>query len=129
MKIHAPLAAVLAASLGGNALAQPASHCSRETLMVKGTPVVASICVTQAGPASGHDLPVRVDQTFSGPKGSVSMQSTLRFIAGESDSRVLEDVPLDRLGLDGTLHLTLLLRSGGVRIDAAMLTPGAVTVK
>lgn len=129
MKIHAPLAAVLAASLGGSALAQPAAHCSRETLTVKGTPVQASICVAESGPANGHDLPVRVDQTFTGPKGSVSMQSTLRFIAGEPDSRVLEDVPLDRLGLEGTLHLTLLLRSGGVRIDAAMLTPGAVTVK
>ena len=128
MKIHVPLAAVLAATMGGAALAQPA-HCSHETLTVKGTPIQASICVAQAGPAAGHDLPVRVDQTFTGPKGSVSMQSTLRFIAGESDSRVLEDVPLDRLGLEGTLHLTLLLRSGGVRIDAAMLTPGAVTVK
>lgn len=124
-----PAAAVLALTLWVPANAQPSSRCTREVLNVQGTPLTASICVTQAGPAAGHELPVSVDETYSTPHGSVSRTATLRFIAGEPSSRVLEDVELGRLGLSGTLHLTLLLHAGSVRVDAAMLTPGAVTIK
>jgi hypothetical protein len=54
---------------------------------------------------------------------------TLQFISGEEASRVIQDVPLDKVGLQGTLHLTLVLRGGAVRVDSAMLTPGAITIK
>jgi hypothetical protein len=77
----------------------------------------------------GRDLPVQVLETFSTPRGAFSQQATLRFIAGEPASRVIEDVDLGRLGLQGTLHLTLLLRSGAVAVEGAMLTPGAITIK
>ncbi len=42
---------------------------------------------------------------------------------------MIQDVPLERVGLQGMLHLTLLLRGGTLRIDSAMLTPGALTIK
>jgi hypothetical protein len=77
----------------------------------------------------GRDLPVRVLETFSTPRASFSQAVTLRFIAGEDASRVIEDVALERLGLEGTLHLTLLLHRGAVQVEGAMLTPGAITIK
>jgi hypothetical protein len=120
----------LAFSLGNSASAQAAGRCTRETLAVRGTPVSTAYCVNQVGSAlPGRDLPVRVLETFSTPRKTFSQEVTLRFIAGEEASRVIEDVALERLGLPGTLHLTLLLHGGAVHVDGAMLTPGAITIK
>lgn len=124
------MATALVLSLGSTASAQSAGRCTRETLMVRGTPVTAAYCVTQLGSARpGRDLPVQVSETYSTPHGSFTQQATLRFIAGEQASRVIEDVALERLGLEGTLHLSLVLQGGAVRVDSAMLTPGAITIK
>ena len=124
------LATALVFSLGSGASAQPSDRCTRETLSVRGTPVTAAYCVRELGPAtSGRDLPVKVSETYSTPHGSFTQEATLRFIAGEEASRVIEDVALERLGIEGTLHLTLILRGAQVRIDSAMLTPGAITIK
>lgn len=124
------MATALVLSLGGTASAQPGERCTRETLVVRGTPVTAAYCVTGLGAARpGRDLPVHVSETYATPHGSFSQEATLRFIAGEQASRVIEDVALDRLGMEGTLHLTLVLEGGNIRIDSAMLTPGAITIK
>lgn len=110
--------------------AQAQSRCTRETLSVRGTPLTAAYCVTGMGTASpGNDLPVHVTEEYSTARGSWSQDKTLQFIAGEPVSRVIEDLPLEKVGLHGTLHLTLALHGGEVRIDSAMLTPGAITVK
>lgn len=130
MQRNTILATALALSLGSAASAQPAERCTRETLSVRGTPVTAAYCVSAVGPATaGRDLPVRVSETYSTAHATFSQDAVLRFIAGEEASRVIEDVGLERLGLEGTLHLTLLLHSGQVRIEGAMLTPGAITIK
>lgn len=124
------LATALALSLGTGAQAQSAGRCTRETLNVRGTPLTASYCIVGTGTASpGRDLPVRVSETYSTAHGLWTQDVTLRFIAGEESSRVIEDLPLDKVGLQGTLHLTLLLRGGVVHVEGAMLTPGAVTIK
>lgn len=121
---------VVVFSLAQRAGAQPESRCTRETLNVRGTPLTASYCVEGMGSAApGRDLPVRVSQSYSTAHGSWSEDTTLSFIAGEDSSRVIQDLALDHVGLQGTLHLTLLLHGGTVRIDSAMLTPGAITIK
>jgi hypothetical protein len=121
---------ILAFGLARQAQAQPANRCTRETLDVKGTPLTAAYCVDSVGNAApGRDLPVRVSQSYSTARGSFSEDTTLTFIAGEEASRVIQDLSLDRVGLQGTLHLTLVLHGGVVRIDSAMLTPGAITIK
>lgn len=123
------LALALALSATGPAWAQ-GNRCTRETLAVKGTPVTVGYCVfSEASATAGHDLPVQVTESYSTSRGSFSQQSTFRFIAGESASRVIEDVALARLGLEGTLHLTLVYRGGTVRVESALLTPGAITIK
>ena len=124
------LVTLLLLGLGSVASAQPASRCTRETLAVRGTPVTATYCVTGTGQgAPGHEVPVAVTESFSSPRGSFSQASTLQFISGEDPSRVIEDVALDRLGLAGMLHLTLVFRGGLVHIESAILTPGAITIK
>jgi len=123
------LTLLLALSVGSAASAQT-GRCTRETLPIKGTPLTASYCVaSEASAPAGHDLPVQVVATYATPHGSFTQQSTLQFIAGESASRVIEDVALTRVGLDGTLHLTLVYRGGLVHVESALLTPGAITVK
>ncbi len=130
MERRIALATALALSLGGAAQAQPAVRCTHETLNVRGTPLAATYCVSGAATAApGRDLPIRVSERFSTAHGSVSQDATLQFIAGEEASRTIQDLPLERLGMQGVLHLTLLLQGGTVRVDSAMLTPGAITVK
>lgn len=126
--IRASLVVFLALCAAGTASAQ-GGRCTRETLAVRGTPLTVSYCVASQPAASGQDLPVRVSESYSTPRGSFSQQNTLQFIAGESASRVIEDVALGRLGLEGTLHLTLVYHGGLVRVESALLTPGAITIK
>jgi hypothetical protein len=129
MQTRTLMVTALAISLGSTASAQP-SRCTREILTVEGTPLTVGYCVSgiRRAPA-GENLPVAVTETFSSPHGSLTRNATLQFIAGEESSRVIEDLPLARVGLSGTLHLTLLWHGGLVRVDSAMLTPGAITVK
>ncbi|MBV8638216.1 MAG: hypothetical protein JO322_09040 [Candidatus Eremiobacteraeota bacterium] len=68
-------------------------------------------------------------ESYSSSGGSFSRSAKLRFVTGEGPSRVLENVDLDKLGLTGTLHLTLVYAGGEVRVENAMLTPGAIIIK
>jgi hypothetical protein len=107
-----------------------ASQCTAETLAVQGTPVTIAYCVTGAPRSSGtQEIAVPVVGTFSAIGRSVSSTSELHFLAGERVSRVLQSFDLTALGLEGTLHLTLAYAQGLVRIDGALLTPGAITIK
>lgn len=124
------LAFTLALGLAGATHAQPAPRCTHDTLAIQGQSVAATYCVTSGGHATaGQELRVAVTETFTSPRGKISQPATLLFIRGEANSRVIEDLSLERLGANGTLHLTLALRDGLVRIESAMLTPGAVTIK
>jgi len=122
------LAAALAVLLSRAAFAQTGGHCTRETLPVKGTAVTIGYCVVGTH-GEGGERTVQVAETYSSPRGSFSQTSPLEFIAGDQPSRVIEDVALSQLGIAGTLHLTLVLRGGAVHVEAAMLTPGAITIK
>ena len=127
MKPSSLLALAFAAAATSAAGAQ--EHCSRETLDVRGTPVTIAYCVNgEAAPTAGA-VALSVQGTYSAPAGSFSRKGTMRFVAGDGPSRVLENVELNQLGIQGTLHLTLLYGGGTVRIESAMLTPGAVTIK
>ena len=112
------------------AAAQPQSHCSRETLNVTGLPVSVSYCVLSATrSADGRETIANVQETYSSPRGSFGQTAPLSFLTGDDPSRVIEDVSLARLGMAGTLHLTLIMRAQRVVVEAAILTPGAIVVK
>ncbi|HEX3368385.1 MAG TPA: hypothetical protein VHS56_02325 [Candidatus Cybelea sp.] len=122
------LATMVAVALPGAVAAAPA--CTTETLPVGRAPVSVSYCVT--GPAratASHEIIVPVSATFSAPGGTLRRTSELHFLAEEAASRVLESLDLTKLGLTGTLHLTLAYIQGAVRVEGALLTPGAITIK
>jgi len=121
------VAAALALALPLSARAE--GTCSHETLSVRDTPVTIGYCVTGPAAVSGSEVALPVSASYSAPGGSFSKASTLRFISGEGPARILQSVDLDPLGITGTLHLTLLYSAGAVRIENALLTPGAITIK
>lgn len=125
------LAALIATipQLGVHAAAAE-DHCSRETLAVRGTDVTVSYCLAAPPQRVGsQELALDVDGSYSSSGGSFSRRATLHFVSGEGPSRVLQNVELAPLGLSGTLHLTLVYSGGLIRIESALLTPGAVIVK
>ena len=125
---HAVLSLALLLLLGSTAAAQ--DRCTHEVLKVKGTPVSVGFCVLgTTREQGGREGSVTVAETYSSPKGSFKQTSPLAFIPGDDPSRVIEDVSLAGLGLEGTLHLTLVMRGGTVHVEAAMLTPGGITIK
>jgi len=121
------LFAAAAFALCAAAASAQGQGCTRETLHVRGTPVTVGYCVL--GGRTQNDGTVQVSETYSSPRGSFSQTSSLGFIGGDQPSRIIEDVALEQLGLHGTLHLTLVRRDGKVLVEAAILTPGAITIK
>jgi hypothetical protein len=120
------LALVIAASAGP---AGAAGACSSEVLKIRDVPVTVQYCLTGTPTQSGPEMLVPVQGNYSSATGSFSRASTMRFVTGEGPARVLENVDLAGLGLGGTLHLTLAYDDGLVKIENAMLTPGAITIK
>jgi hypothetical protein len=119
---------VLAASTVSAAPAAPA--CSQETLTVEGAAVSLAYCVAGPVRANGsQEVIVPVNAVYSAPGGTLRRSNELHFIAGEGVSRVIESLDLTKLGLAGTLHLTLAYARGAVRVEGALLTPGAITIK
>lgn len=72
---------------------------------------------------------VPLQEAYSTGGRSFTRSVELHFVAGEATSRVIESVDLARLGLTGKLHLTLAYSGGLVRVEGALLTPGAITIK
>jgi hypothetical protein len=105
------------------------SACTQETVRVQGAPVTIAYCINGAPHASAEELVVPVVATYSARGGTLRRSSELHFIAGEGVSRVLESLDLTKVGLTGTLHMTLAYSRGLVRLEGALLTPGAITVK
>jgi hypothetical protein len=104
--------------------------CTQETLRVEGSPVTIAYCI--GGPARTTpfgEVVVLVTETDTAPGGTLRRATELHFIAGEGVSRVIESLDLTKIGLTGTLHLTLAYTRGLVHVEGALLTPGAITVK
>ncbi|MBV9027854.1 MAG: hypothetical protein JO311_04505 [Candidatus Eremiobacteraeota bacterium] len=107
-----------------------AGGCSQETLAVQNTPVTIVYCVVgmphRDGPA---EVVVPFTARFSARGASAMRAGSLHFLADEGVSRVLSTVDLGALNLAGTLHLTLAYSRGLIRVEGALLTPGAITIK
>ena len=111
-------------------IASAQTRCTQETLVVRTAPLSVRYCVQ--GPArsvTGDEAVIPVVATYGAAGGSFTRTLELHFVAGERVSRVLESLDLRQVGIAGTLHLTLAYAAGVVRVEGAMLTPGAITVK
>ncbi len=108
----------------------PAPPCSHETLSVQGSPLSIAYCIAGALRADGAaEVIVPVTVTYTARGGTAQRSANLHFLAGEGVSRVLQSIELGPVGLTGTLHLTLDYVRGVVRVEGALLTPGAITIK
>ena len=97
---------------------------------MEGAPVTIEYCVSGAPRTTdGAEVVVPVTATYSAPGGSLRRSAELHFLAGEGVSRMLQSLDLTRLGLTGTLHLTLAYSRGLVHVEGALLVPGAITIK
>lgn len=116
------------AALAGRASGAP-NGCTQEVLPVRGVPVTVVYCVTGPPRFEGDEIAVPVSSSYAAPAGAFGRARELRFVGGEGASRILENVPLARLGMPGVLHLTLLYAQGRVWVEGALLTPGGMTIK
>ncbi|MDE2483020.1 MAG: hypothetical protein KGN02_12625 [bacterium] len=123
------LLALLVALAAAPLAASAQDRCTQETLDVRGTPVAVSYCVEGAAASAPGEQALTVAATYAGGGHSIEQTSTMKFVAGEGPSRVIESVNLGGLGLTGTLHLTLVYTGGTVHVESAILTPGAIIVK
>lgn len=129
MKAHTSccaLAATLVLSAGA-AGAQDGEGCSHDTLTIDSVPVAVTLCAgARVREADVGALPLV--ETFAANGESFSRSVTLEVLPGEA-SRVIDDVPLEPLHIAKTLHITIRYRARGLRLEHAMLLPGAITLK
>ncbi|MBV8116425.1 MAG: hypothetical protein JOZ01_00525 [Candidatus Eremiobacteraeota bacterium] len=118
----------LAAAIPGNVGAAP-PRCTQETLPVRGTPVTVAYCITGTIRAEGDEIVVPVIASYASPAASFNVARDLHFVGGEGSSRILQSLELNRIGMSGVLHLTLVYAAGAVRVEGALLTPGGITIK
>ena len=60
---------------------------------------------------------------------SFSRTVTFDALAGSDYSRTIDDLPLARVGIEKSLHLTIRYKLGSVRLEHALLVPGAIALK
>ena len=83
-----------------------------------------------AAPTATAAATAQLDETFT-VRGQAPLVRSIPLDAAPSDepSRTIDDVSLAKLGLTRTLHMTIAVRTSSVRLEHALLVPGAVTLK
>jgi hypothetical protein len=136
-----PAALVLSAALAAASPAAPAPAsppppraddvCSSDAFTVDGHALTVQICAPAAAPRpeKGKRAVVGLRETVSSGGASFVRAGSVDYLEGAESSRTLDDVPLDKLGIAKTLHLTIGYKPGTVRLEHALLIPGAVPLK
>ncbi len=130
-----PLTARVAALLAVAALVSTARSasaagpgCSSDTFNVSGAPLSVEICAPAARP--GVRAPVVATETLMARGGAaVVRRVSLDVVAADETSHTIDDAPLASIGIAGTLHMTIGYRAGIVRLEHALLVPGAIALK
>ncbi|MDP9024493.1 MAG: hypothetical protein M3N13_03840 [Candidatus Eremiobacteraeota bacterium] len=105
---------------GAGAPAAAANGCSTDTFSIEGRSVGIELCAARTS----------LVETLSAP----GQESYVRRLALDADGggeggRTIDDVALSRLGIAKTLHLTIAYKPGHVRLEHALLVPGALSLK
>lgn len=106
--------------------------CSSDVFAIDGKPVTVAVCAPPAAATGSGGKPARVpvvETLTAGANRSWSRAVTLDFLAGTEISRSIDDIPLADIGISKTLHLTIGYKPGTVRVERAMLIPGAIPLK
>jgi hypothetical protein len=118
--------------------------CSGDVFTIDGHAVTISICPPAEealAPRRREGRPARearetpeprrlaLRETFSSGGESFSRSLPVELVDGSELSRTIDDVPLDKLGIARTIHLTIGYRLGTVRLEHALLVPGAIPLR
>ncbi len=103
------------------------SACSSDAFTIDGSSLAVSLCA----PADLRGQPTAsVVETLTVKGQPPYVRSvTLDFVPGAEGARTIDDVPLQKLGIARTLHLTIAYKNGAVRLEHALLVPGAIALK
>lgn len=121
---RAAFAAVLVLTAANAAVAQT-ERCTSDVLTIEGASVTARVCAS-AGSGDGQKILVTVALVNSA--GTVRHTTPFELLTG-GVSRTVDDISLEPLGFKKTLHVTLAYRAGTVKLEHALLLPGAVPIK
>ena len=131
MHVTAALALALAAWCGtvASGAAEDGGRCTSDALDLQGKHVTASFCILDETQENAK-APIRVtlSETLVAGDARIGRNTTLAFISAES-ARAIDEIPLAELGIEKRLHATFLYTGGTVRLEHALLVPGAIPVK
>ncbi len=109
--------------------------CSTDNFDIDGNAVTVELCSARAplasprgkAPAGAGD---EVRETLS-VSGRPPLVRSVRYepATGDATARSLDDIPLAALGIAKTMHVTLAVHGGSVRLEHALLVPGATPLK
>lgn len=106
-----------------------AASCSNDVFAIDGGSLAVELCAVPSA-KRGDGKPARVTLTESfNFKGRAPYVRQLALDATLAESRTIDDVALVKLGIEKTLHLTIAYKPGSVRLEHALLVPGAVALK
>jgi hypothetical protein len=132
----AALALASFGSYAGPASAAPLDPCSSDTFVIDGTTLLVRVCAREPSATARmggkpHAAPPSdVAETFSaGARTPLVRSVPYERLPDEETARTLDDVPLQALGIDRTLHVVLAVRNGTARLEHALLVPGALSLK
>jgi hypothetical protein len=105
--------------------------CSNDAFTVDGHALAIQLCAPSAAPRAekGKRTMLIVRETLSSGGVTFVHSATFAYTEGSEMSRTLDDVPLDRLGIPKTVHLTIGYTPGSVKLEHVLLVPGAVPLK
>jgi hypothetical protein len=111
----------------------PTYTCSNDSFVVDGRPVGVALCLADnAVPkrsSDGKRTIVTITERLASNDQYFSRDVSLDFLAGAELSRTIDDLPLERIGILKQLHLTIGYSPGSVRLEHALLIPGAIALK
>jgi hypothetical protein len=110
------------------AQAQQGDGCSHDTLTVEGTALDVTLCPSERL-RRGETGTISILESFVANGKTVSHSVSLDVAGPGEASRTIDDVVLQPLGIERTLHMTIRYRAGGAHLEHAMLIPGAITLK
>ncbi len=117
----------LAVGASGRPALAAAAGCSADAFTVKGTPLGVELCVPV--PHAAGKTVVATETVSARGQAPLVRKVTLDVVAPDEGSHTIDDAPLQSLGIAGTLHMTIGYKSGTVRLEHALLVPGAIALK
>ena len=122
------LAIAVAASAASAAPVFAAAGCSSDAFTVSGSPLAVEICAPATRPTGRAPL-VATETLRARGQAPLVRKVALEVISPTEASHTIDDAPLQSLGIAGTLHMTIGYKGGSVRLEHALLVPGAIALK